>query len=162
MYISFPGYMYLPHTLGIQLLQTHCFLRAGWGGIFSLWFYDTEIIHSERGGSLSSSAGKELTWNVRDLDLTLGQEDLLEESWQPTPVFLPGESPMGLQRLGHNWATKYILTSNLWAIPGKYLTPRAEDKLLCLHFLQFCESASLKKLEANAASFRQWNTKKHK
>ena len=23
---------------------------------------------------------------------SLGQEDLLEEAWQPTPVFLPGES----------------------------------------------------------------------
>ena len=23
---------------------------------------------------------------------SLGQEDLLEEGWQPTPVFLPGES----------------------------------------------------------------------
>ena len=38
-------------------------------------------------------------------------------AWQPTPVFLPGESPwrqepgglqsMGLQRVGHNWATKH-------------------------------------------------------
>ena len=37
-------------------------------------------------------------------------------AWQPTPVFLPGESPwteepgglqsMGSQRVGHNWATK--------------------------------------------------------
>ena len=37
--------------------------------------------------------------------------------WQPTPVFLPGKSPwpeefgwlqsMGLQRIGHNWATKH-------------------------------------------------------
>ena len=38
-------------------------------------------------------------------------------AWQPTPVFLPGESPgteepgglqsMGLQRVGHDWATKH-------------------------------------------------------
>ena len=38
-------------------------------------------------------------------------------AWQPTPVFLPGESPlaeepgrlkpMGSQRVGHNWATKH-------------------------------------------------------
>ena len=43
---------------------------------------------------------------------SLGQEDALEEgTWQPTPVFLPRESPwteepgglqsMGLQRVGH-------------------------------------------------------------
>ena len=38
-------------------------------------------------------------------------------AWQPTPVFLPGESPwtekpgglqsMGLQRVGHHWASKH-------------------------------------------------------
>ena len=42
----------------------------------------------------------------------LGQEDLWRRKWQPTPVFLPGESPwteepgrlqlMGSQRVGHN------------------------------------------------------------
>ena len=40
-------------------------------------------------------------------------------AWQPTPVFTPGASPwteepgglqsMGLQRVGHDWATKHIL-----------------------------------------------------
>ena len=40
---------------------------------------------------------------------------LWRRAWQPTPVFLPGESPqieepgglqpMGLQRIGHDWAT---------------------------------------------------------
>ena len=43
---------------------------------------------------------------------SLGWEDPLEEGMQPTPVFLPGESPwteepgglqsMGSQRAGHN------------------------------------------------------------
>jgi len=44
---------------------------------------------------------------------SLGQEDLLEKKWQPTPVFLPGEfhghrslvgysSCYGSQRVGHN------------------------------------------------------------
>ena len=38
--------------------------------------------------------------------------------WQPTPIFLPGESPwsqepgglqsMGLQRVGHNWVMKHV------------------------------------------------------
>ena len=41
-------------------------------------------------------------------------------AWQPTPVFLPGESPwidepgglqcIGSQTVGHNWATKHIVT----------------------------------------------------
>ena len=44
-------------------------------------------------------------------------------AWQPTPVFLPGESPwkeepgglqsMGLQRVRHDWATKHG-TAQLW------------------------------------------------
>ena len=43
-------------------------------------------------------------------------------AWQPTPVFLPRESPwkeetcglqsMGSQRVGHDWATKY--TQMIW------------------------------------------------
>ena len=46
----------------------------------------------------------------------LGLEDPLEEKWQTTPVFLPGESPwteepgglqfMGLQRVIHDLVTK--------------------------------------------------------
>ena len=44
-------------------------------------------------------------------------EDPLRRAWQPIPVFLPGESlwteepsrlqSMGLQRVGHDWATKH-------------------------------------------------------
>ena len=43
---------------------------------------------------------------------SLGQEDPWRRKWQPTPVFLPGEShgwrnlvgysPQGLQRVGHD------------------------------------------------------------
>ena len=43
--------------------------------------------------------------------------------WQPTPAFLPGKSqglrilvgysPLGSQRVGHNWATSLHFTSNL-------------------------------------------------
>ena len=51
-------------------------------------------------------------------------------AWQPTPVFLPGEFPwteepgglqsMGLQRVGHDWATKHSIAQhglmmNAWA-----------------------------------------------
>ena len=41
-------------------------------------------------GSPGSSAGKESTCNVGDLDSILGLEDPLEKEMQPTPVFLPG------------------------------------------------------------------------
>ena len=44
-------------------------------------------------------------------------------AWQPTPVFLPGESPwtvengrlqfMGLQRFRHNWVTKHSSATSL-------------------------------------------------
>ena len=49
---------------------------------------------------------------------SLGWEDPLEKGMQPTPVFLPRESPwteepgglqsMGSQRVGHDWLTKHI------------------------------------------------------
>ena len=48
---------------------------------------------------------------------SLGQEDPWRGAWQPTPVFLPGESTwtekpgrlqsMELQRVEHNWAIKH-------------------------------------------------------
>ena len=48
---------------------------------------------------------------------SLGWEDSLEEGMQPTPVFLPGESPwteepdrlqsMGSQRVRHDWVTEH-------------------------------------------------------
>ena len=49
----------------------------------------------------------------------LGWEDPLEEGMQPTPTFLPRESPwtveagglqfMGLQSIGHGWTTKHMM-----------------------------------------------------
>ena len=42
-------------------------------------------------GFPGGSDGKESTCNPRDLGLTLGWEDPLEQGMQPTPVFLPGE-----------------------------------------------------------------------
>ena len=48
---------------------------------------------------------------------SLGREDPGRRAWQPTPVFLSGESPWteepgrlqstGSQRVGHNWVTKH-------------------------------------------------------
>ena len=63
------------------------------------------------------SAVKE-TW-VQFLDW----EDPLERAWQPTPVFLPGESPwteepgglqsMGLQRVRHDLAAKHSIAQQI-------------------------------------------------
>ena len=60
-------------------------------------------------------------------------------AWQPIPVFLPGESPwtvkpgglqsMGLQSVGHNWATKYstgyilLLNNSLQYLNGLVVFP---------------------------------------
>ena len=50
---------------------------------------------------------------------SLGRGDPLEEGMEPTPVFLPGESPwteepdglqsIGLQKVGHNWACMHAI-----------------------------------------------------
>ena len=49
---------------------------------------------------------------------SLGWEDPLEEAWQPSSVFLPGEFPwteerqsMGLERVRHDWAAKHSASS---------------------------------------------------
>ena len=44
-------------------------------------------------GFPGGSDSKESPCSVGDLGSMLGWEDPLEEAWQPTPVFLPGESP---------------------------------------------------------------------
>ena len=70
-------------------------------------------------GFPGGSVGKESTCNAGDsgLDPWVGKIPW-KRAWQPIPVFLPGESPwteesggmqsMGSQRVGHDWATKYI------------------------------------------------------
>ena len=77
---------------------------------------------------------------------SLGWEICWRRAWQPTPVFLPGESPeteepgwlesMGSQRVRHNWVTKHsmvrlILTISITVI---YLLP--------LFFIFFFQSFS--------------------
>ena len=42
-------------------------------------------------GFPGGSDGKESAWSEGDLAQSLGREDPLEEGWQTTPVFLPGE-----------------------------------------------------------------------
>ena len=72
------------------------------------------------------------------------------KAWQPTPVFLPGESPwteepgglqsVGLQRVGHDWATKHSdLSDRSWS--GFYAwasqAPREVGVLLNMPQLSF-------------------------
>ena len=44
------------------------------------------------GGFPDGSDGKKSACNAGDRVQSLGWEDFLEKEWQPTPVFLPGES----------------------------------------------------------------------
>ena len=76
---------------------------------------------------------------------SLDWEDPQRRAWQPASVFLPGESPwaeepgglqfMGLQRVGHDWATKHstaICVKHLLQCP-------AHSKYSINHsFLLFC------------------------
>ena len=41
--------------------------------------------------TVSGSVGKESACNAQDLGVIPGSGRPLEEGWQPTPVFLPGE-----------------------------------------------------------------------
>ena len=57
--------------------------------------------------NLPASAG-----DVRDVGSILGWEDPLEEAWQPTPVFLPGESHGQRTLAGYSpWAYKELDTT---------------------------------------------------
>ena len=55
-----------------------------------------------------------MAWMVKNLPamqetcvLSLGQEDPLERKWQPTPVFLPGESHGQMSLAGYSpWGGK--------------------------------------------------------
>ena len=77
----------------------------------------------------------ESTCNTGELGLVPGLGISLGGAWQPTPVFLPGESPWteepgglqstGLQRVRHDWATKHSTH-----IAVHTTTPHSGEKLL--------------------------------
>ena len=60
------------------------------------------------------------------------------KAWQPTPVFLPGQSPLklGLQRVGQDWTTKHS-TQHLFVIHPPFLRPG----LPCLTPSLFCSGS---------------------
>ena len=52
--------------------------------------------------------------DVRDVGSILGWEDPLEEAWQPTPVFLPGESHGQRSLMGYSpWGRKELDTTEV-------------------------------------------------
>ena len=52
--------------------------------------------------------------DVRDVGSILGWEDPLEEAWQPTPVFLPGESHGERSLMGYSpWGRKELDTTEV-------------------------------------------------
>ena len=72
------------------------------GRLESLWNEDT---HSQPRASLVAHVIKNLLAMQETQVLSLGWEDPRRRAWQPTPVFLPGESPWteepgGLQSMG--------------------------------------------------------------
>ena len=81
------------------------------------------------------------------MSLTVG---FMRRAWQPTPVFLPGESPwteepgglqsMGSQRVGHDWATK----------------PSTVGFILSYHFILLASILSFHWRTPLAFLIRQW------
>ena len=79
----------------------------------SPWRCRFDIHSTSRYGFPSSSAGKESAYNAGDLGSIPGLGKIpWRRSWQPIPVFLPGESPWteepgglpstGSKRVGHS------------------------------------------------------------
>ena len=81
-------------------------------GVTKSWTWLKRLILSLPGGSV----GKEFicsAGDAGDMGMILGRDDPWKKAWQPTPVFLPGEShgqkdpgrlqSTRLQRVGHDW-----------------------------------------------------------
>ena len=110
------------HSLLDLLTGNHCVILYSHpqGKNFSSPIFSFKHTSPPYLGFPGGSVGKESACNAGDLD-SIPVKIPWRRSWQPTPVFLPGESPwaeepsrlqsMGSQRAGH-WATKncYLLT----------------------------------------------------
>ena len=76
--------------------------------------------------------GSDGKWSAYNAGTWVGKIPWLR-AWQPTPVFLPGESPwtdepgglqsIGLQRVRHGWAIKHNDFSSLVSLNIKWLIP---------------------------------------
>ena len=96
-----------------------CFCLLGVAWCFDVWSHMSPFIIKQYKGwrvSLVVQTVKNPPAMLETWVRSLGWEDSLEEGMQPTPVFLPGESPWteepgGLQfrwsqRVGHDWGTE--------------------------------------------------------
>ena len=86
---------------------------------------------------------------------SLGGKIPWRRAWQPSPVFLPGESPWteepeGLQsvesqRVGHDWVTKHSTEWILsWKLPLSSWPPHEVSPWLLLCYRVFCERKNSK------------------
>ena len=85
--------------------------------LFSIGYYKILAVVSFPGGS--DWLEIRMQYERPGFDPWVGQIPW-RRAWQPTPVFLPGESPwtekpgglqsLGSQRVRHDWVTKHILT----------------------------------------------------
>ena len=68
-------------------------------------------------------------------------------AWQPTPVFLPGESPwtekpgglqsMGSQRVGHDWAARHMQHTNLMYLTAPFWKSYVQLQRFPLYFCHY-------------------------
>ena len=101
----------------MSAIQTDVRMCAIW---LSNWIRASLVVQS-----VKNLPAMQKTW-VR----SLGWEDPWRRAWQPTPVFLPGESPWtdgpgglqstGSQRIGHDWATKHSTARLSTQSPSKH------------------------------------------
>ena len=130
------------HSTGITFhLSEECAWEVGLPALLNCFLFLTPVTSAVNSFQLSrnslhvdlcrgfpgSSAGKEFAGKAGDMGSTPGLgRSLWRRAWQPTPVFLAGESPwteepgglqfMGSQRVGHDWATKHS-TAIRWLLP---------------------------------------------
>ena len=87
-----------------------------------------------------------------------------KRAWQPTPVFLPGESPwteepdglqsMGSQRVGHNWAPKHTNTLSFCVSFQCWSFGSSEGSDLYSKLFPSCDSPSPQK-SSHSADIRE-------
>ena len=115
-YWSIVDLMFQVHSKVIQLYIDTFIFR-----LFSVGYYKILTVVSFPGGSDSKEI--HLQCERPGFDSWAGQVPW-RRAWQPTPVFLPGESPwteepgslqsMGSQTIRHSWATKYTHTHTVY------------------------------------------------
>ena len=115
-YWSIVDLMFQVHSKVMQLYIDTFIFR-----LFSVGYYKILTVVSFPGGSDSKEI--HLQCERPGFDSWAGQVPW-RRAWQPTPVFLPGESPwteepgslqsMGSQTIRHSWATKYTHTHTVY------------------------------------------------